>query len=75
VYGYLSFEAQRYILVLDCTGYEIEVHFLEFKLLRRTVVLECYANKIAREALRGIVEPLKTMIGEMVKYALEHNAS
>ena len=46
-----------------------------FKVLRRTVVLECYANKIAREALRGIVEPLKNMIGEMVEYALEHNAS
>jgi putative transposase len=48
---------------------------LEFKVLRRTVVLECYANRVAREALRGIVEPLKTMIGEMVEYALEHNAS
>jgi len=48
---------------------------LEFKLLRRTVVLECYANRIAREALRDIVEPLKTMIGEMVEYALKHNAS
>ena len=46
-----------------------------FKVLRRTVVLECYANKIAREALRGIVEPLKTMIGEMVEYALKYNAS
>jgi len=48
---------------------------LEFKVLRRTVVLECYANKIAREALRGIVEPLKNMVSEMVEYALEHNAS
>jgi IS605 OrfB family transposase len=37
--------------------------------------LECYANKIAREALRDIVEPLKNMIGEMVEYALKHNAS
>jgi IS605 OrfB family transposase len=46
-----------------------------FKVLRRTVVLECYANKIAREALRDIVEPLKNMISEMVEYALEHNAS
>jgi len=46
-----------------------------FKVLRRTVVLECYANKIAREALRDIVEPLKTMVSEMVEYALEHNAS
>ncbi len=46
-----------------------------FKVLRRTVVLECYANKIAREALRDIVEPLKNMVSEMVEYALEHNAS
>jgi putative transposase len=48
---------------------------LEFKVLRRTVVLECYANRVAREALRDIVEPLKTMIGEMVEYALKHGAS
>jgi putative transposase len=46
-----------------------------FKVLRRTVVLECYANKVAREALRDIVEPLKTMVSEMVEYALKHNAS
>jgi IS605 OrfB family transposase len=46
-----------------------------FKVLRRTVVLECYANRVAREALRDIVEPLKTMVSEMVEYALEHNAS
>jgi IS605 OrfB family transposase len=38
-------------------------------------VLECYANKFAREALKDIVEPLKNMVGEMVEYALEHNAS
>jgi IS605 OrfB family transposase len=48
---------------------------LEFKVLRRTVVLECYANRVAREALRDIVGPLKTMVSEMVEYALEHNAS
>ncbi len=46
-----------------------------FKVLRRTVVLECYANRVAGEALRDIVEPLKTMISEMVEYALEHSAS
>jgi putative transposase len=46
-----------------------------FKVLRRTVVLECYANRVAREALRDIVEPLKNMVSEMVEYALEHNAS
>ncbi len=48
---------------------------MEFKVLRRTVVLECYANRVAREALKDIVGPLKTIISEMVEYALEHNAS
>jgi putative transposase len=48
---------------------------LKFKVLHRTVVLECYANKVAREALRDIIEPLKNMVSEMVEYALEHNAS
>ncbi|MFZ8793987.1 MAG: IS200/IS605 family accessory protein TnpB-related protein, partial [Acidilobaceae archaeon] len=48
---------------------------MEFKVLRRTVVLECYANRVAGEALRDIVEPLRNMIGEMVEYALKHNAS
>jgi putative transposase len=61
-----------------CSGfrsYGFEVYFLEFKVLRRTVVLECYANRVAKEALKDIVEPLKNMISEMVEYALEHNAS
>jgi IS605 OrfB family transposase len=40
-----------------------------------TVVLECYDNRVAREALRDIVEPLKNMVSEMVEYALKHNAS
>ncbi|MFZ8790506.1 MAG: IS200/IS605 family accessory protein TnpB-related protein [Acidilobaceae archaeon] len=48
---------------------------MEFKVLRRTVVLECYASRIAREALRDIVEPLKNMVSEMVEYALKHSAS
>jgi putative transposase len=56
-------------------GYGFEVCFLEFKVLRRTVVLECYANRVAGEALRDIVEPLRTMVSEMVEYALKHNAS
>jgi hypothetical protein len=46
-----------------------------FKVLRRAVVLEYYANKPARGALGGIVKPLKAMIEEMVEYALEHNVS
>jgi putative transposase len=65
------------LIVLDCISHGFDVCFLGqlLRVLRRTVVLECYANKIVREALRDIVEPLKTMIGEMVEYALEHNAS
>ena len=34
-----------------------------------------HANKVAKEALRDIIEPLKNMVSEMVEYALEHNAS
>jgi len=45
-----------------------------FKVLHRTVVLECYASKLAKRALEEFVEPLRSMIGEMVEYALEHNA-
>jgi hypothetical protein len=41
--------------------------------LRRTVVLEYYANMIAREALKDIVESLKSMIGEMAEYTLKPN--
>jgi hypothetical protein len=46
-----------------------------FKVLRRAVVLECYANKPAREALGEIVDRLKAMISKMVEYALDHKAS
>ena len=53
------------------------IYFLEklFKVLRRAVLLDYYANKPAREALGEIVEPLKVMIEEMVEYALKHKAS
>jgi hypothetical protein len=44
---------------------------LELRVLRRTVVLECYANMFAREALRGVAEPLENMMGERAGYALE----
>jgi putative transposase len=62
-------------LVLEVMGLRCSFWISCSKVLRRTVVLECYANRVAREALRDIVESLKTMIGEMVEYALEHNAS
>jgi len=65
------------LIALDCISHGFDVCFLGqlLRVLRRTVVLECYANKIVREAIRDIVEPSKTMISEMVEYALEHNAS
>jgi hypothetical protein len=53
------------------------IYFLEklFRVLRRTVMLDYYANKHARGALGEIVEPLKAMIEEMIEYALDHKAS
>jgi hypothetical protein len=53
------------------------IYFLEklFRVLRRAVMLEHYANKHARGALGEIVEPPKAMIEEMIKYALDHKAS
>jgi hypothetical protein len=42
---------------------------LELRVLRRVVVLECYASRIATDALKDMVEPLKTMTGERVEYA------
>jgi len=46
-----------------------------FRVLRRAVLLDYYANKHARGALGEIVEPLKAMIEEMIEYALDHKAS
>ena len=46
-----------------------------FKVPRKTVMLDYYANKPAREALGEIVEPLEAMIEETVEYALDHKAS
>jgi IS605 OrfB family transposase len=45
------------------------------KEVRRTVVVECYANKQARKALREIEDAYREMLEEMVEYALEHGAS
>jgi stress response protein SCP2 len=46
-----------------------------FNVLRRAVVLDCYANKPSREALGEIVDRLEAMIEEMIEYTLEHGAS
>jgi hypothetical protein len=53
------------------------IYFLEklFRVLRRAVLLDCYANKHARGALGEIVEPLKAMTEKMIEYALEHGTS
>jgi hypothetical protein len=45
------------------------------KEVKRTVVIECYANKFAKRALREIEDAYKEMLKEMVEYALEHGAS
>ena len=43
--------------------------------LTRTVVLECYANRYARRALREIESAYREMLVEMVEYAAKHKAS
>jgi putative transposase len=45
------------------------------KTLTRTVVLECYANRCARRALREVESAYKEMLKEMVEYAVRHKAS
>jgi IS605 OrfB family transposase len=45
------------------------------KEVKRTVVVECYANKRARKALREIEDAYREMLKEMVDYALKHGAS
>jgi transposase len=45
------------------------------KTLTRTVVLDCYANKYARRALREIESAYREMLVEMVEYAVKYKAS
>jgi IS605 OrfB family transposase len=45
------------------------------KTLTKTVVLECYANKYARRALREIEGGYREMLVEMVNYAVKYKAS
>ncbi len=45
------------------------------KILRRTVILEGWANRFGRRALGEIAEDYKSMIQEMLGYALKHSAS
>ena len=45
------------------------------KTLTRTVVLECYANRYARRALREIESAYREMLKEMVEYAVKQKAS
>jgi IS605 OrfB family transposase len=45
------------------------------KTLTRTVVLECYANRYARRALREIESAYREMLVEMVEHAVKHKAS
>jgi hypothetical protein len=45
------------------------------KEVKRTVVVECYANKRARRIIKEIENAYKEMLKEMVEYALKHGAS
>jgi putative transposase len=45
------------------------------KTLTRTIVLECYAKKFARRALREIESAYREMLVEMVEYAVKYKAS
>jgi IS605 OrfB family transposase len=45
------------------------------KTLTRTIVLECYAKKFARGALREIESAYREMLVEMVEYAVKYKAS
>ncbi len=47
----------------------------QLKTLKRTVVLEGWTNRYGREALREITEAYKSMLTEMVEYAIEYRAS
>jgi hypothetical protein len=43
--------------------------------LAKTVVLECYANRFARRALREIEGAYREMLVEMTEYAVKYRAS
>ena len=45
------------------------------KTLKRTVVLEGWTNRYGKQVLREITEAYKTMLQEMVNYAVERKAS
>jgi putative transposase len=45
------------------------------KTLTKTVVLDCYANKYARRALREIESAYREMLVEIVEYAVKYKAS
>ena len=45
------------------------------KILRRTVILEGWANRFGRQALREIEDAYREMLSEMTDYALEYRAS
>jgi endonuclease III-like uncharacterized protein len=45
------------------------------KEVKRTVVVDCYANKRAKRIIKEIEDAYEEMLKEMVEYALEHGAS
>ena len=47
----------------------------QLKTLKKTVVLEGWTNRYGRQALREIEEAYRSMLQEIVNYAVEHRAS
>ena|GEM_PF-1919385 len=44
------------------------------KTLTRAVAVECYANRYARRALRGVEKAYREMLRELVEYAVKYKA-
>jgi IS605 OrfB family transposase len=43
--------------------------------LTRTVAVNCFGNRLARQILRSVEDAYKRMVKEMAEYAVRHNAS
>jgi putative transposase len=43
--------------------------------LTRTVAVNCFGNRLARQMLRSVEDAYRRMVEEMVEYAVRHNAS
>ncbi len=48
---------------------------MPFRTLTRTVAVNCFGNKLARQILRSVEDAYRRMVEEMAEYAVRHNAS